>query len=359
MKKFPHFKKIIKIMDKLFDKIDLLTVIYIYITVNKLSKMKQVYLILLISLFYPQIIKCSTVWQNDYLIHGDTSIYYPEQNNQEYYFKYGSNTYHMGMICTCVLLIIPVILFRMIHYLCQTDFEKFMEENNIKVQKTSFTAKINTNINLQNIFDHVVLSDKNIVAITLIRTKIPDDNITKPHKYFLNYLKMEWVQDNKNINFTLFRNGTIKCSECKNYQQFLYIFNHLIIILKNGVHTDTKNIDFIDCCRKINVIKSNFFYCYHFKVDYAINCDNLKNILLSNKYENKILLANINNLFNKKSCKIFLIGDIKVSIMAKENGNIFIYVHEPLLNNNEYIINEYIYFCKILEENHGNIILGQ
>jgi TATA-box binding protein (TBP) (component of TFIID and TFIIIB) len=329
--------------------------------------MKRVYLILLISLLYPLIIKCSIIWQNDYLIGGGTAICYPEKI-QEYYSGYELNTYYTSMICMCILIIISATLFYRSHYLCQKEIviksidkiviesyfeaKQFLKNHNITISSITLSCKLNTFVDIDKFAKNVTLQKDKIASVNKNNNKVT--------------IRMKPTNNpiGKYVSIWLNVNGFLVMTGCKDINDFYNVTATLIDILKHGEYIKEKNnekfthIDFIDNPIRIDDVKIRTINS-NFKLDYKFNRIKLEKLLKKNHQlnTNDKEIGYVECVYESTDRNSFV--NIKYKYDDKNKPSIFLFQTGAVIitgaKNLHHIIMAYHFIHKILNTYYNEI----
>ena len=223
-----------------------------------------------------------------------------------------------------------------------------VKENEIKnlpkgvsISTMCANCKINTNVNIDNIYNFLELNDNDILTVKINddkqRTLIKDNKKKRSTKKRTKTNSMynaitivmriyegeyEDLAKVKKINMKLFNNGSIQLSGVKNYKYTNRALNKLVFKLKEI----KEDVQFIDDYKNINVTNFNIYMINsEYKLATQINRNNLFNILYSQKvkcsYEKCIracvtvkYVPENNNKDNKEvTICIFEKGSIKIT----------------------------------------------
>jgi len=230
---------------------------------------------------------------------------------------------------------------------------------NVIISTMSATAKLNIDMNLENIFEYMNLSYDTIYTIKFrgqIKTlcdKTRKKFEKKKTKSFNNQLTVEIKTDfiknpDHKISIKIFNNGSIQMSGVKSLQFCNYALNVLIdnVSKEYGIIQDDKIVDikFVQDSSKFNI--TNFkidMINSNFKNDYEITREKLFNILLDQGVKctyNPSFHAAVNIKFNPT------ISTKSVSIFVFQSGNIIITGAKNIVH----ILESYNYITDIFEK---------
>lgn len=169
----------------------------------------------------------------------------------------------------------------------------------VSISTMCANCKINTNVNIDNIYNFLELNDNDILTVKINddkqRTLIKDNKKkrstkkrTKTNSMYnaitivmrIHEGEYEDLTKVKKINMKLFNNGSIQLSGVKNYKYTNRALNKLVFKLKEI----KEEVHFIDDYENINVTNFNIYMINsEYKLATQINRNNLFNILYSQK----------------------------------------------------------------------------
>jgi len=227
------------------------------------------------------------------------------------------------------------------------------------ISTISATCKLGTNINTDNIFNLMDLSNDDVLLVKHIEKMRTPEGIfemkkkTTKRKHFYNQVTLVMnVTDSRKINIKLFKNGSAQMTGCKNVNDYNILFKKLFeklktvkAIIKDGVISEKKFVDdsskLVITDFKIDMINSNF------NINYPVNREKLYKLLIVDKVQCRYEPCT-HACVNIK----YQTNDVKVSIFVFEKGSIII----TGAKNSNQIKDAHDYIIDILNKNKKNIL---
>ena len=154
----------------------------------------------------------------------------------------------------------------------------YVEPSKLRTSTMTYTANINVTLDLQLLFDNIILTDNYPKIISCeYGNNDPKGDVKKKKKYFANQLTLKILyDDNFKVNMKIFNNGKIGITGCKDNNITLNILNFIIeyIININKINKFVSNIDDIKL-NNLNIVLINS----DFRCGFQIKRNEFYNIL--------------------------------------------------------------------------------
>lgn len=223
-----------------------------------------------------------------------------------------------------LLLFVSLYVLSNVSSLKRGNINKYIKNNKINIV-TTYNIKIDTNIFLENIFQHLEITDE-IQSIKYIgMEKIKHTVLSTNEKNFHNYLFITLNRENKIIKFKLFKNGIIQCIVPRIFSiekflgrlfEILECGKHITNI--NGAEDSNKFIKFISAFGGVHIEKMIKMYNFSFKTEIKINLNVIYKILTDN-YKFDIL-----SIIKRKSMIKFIYSTKQISVSIYQNGIVYV-----------------------------------
>ena len=144
--------------------------------------------------------------------------------------------------------------------------------SNVSISTMSVGCNLGTSFNMKNIYDHLVLSDNDIIAIKTaggmrcieeLKSKFKSTNKNSDKNFYNQNTIIMRIDENKFINIKLFKNGSLQMSGCKALSDVNIAIYKLITRLGERKILDQDNIiQFVEKIEDFRLVK--------FKIDFLI-----------------------------------------------------------------------------------------
>ena len=249
----------------------------------------------------------------------------------------------------------------MIDYINIDNYNMDKIPEKVSISTMSFGCNLGTSFNMKNIYDHLLLSNDNIIAIksakgirVLEEFKIKFKSTNKNSKknfYNQNTIIMR-IDDDNFINIKLFKNGSLQMSGCKSLVDVNISLYRLITRLSEKITINTEDeeneISFVEDIDNFRLLKFkiDFINC-NFAVNYLINKSELYKLLIEQKIS--CMLSPNHACVN---IKYKISSSVKISIFVFQTGNIIITGAKIA----EHIKDAYVFIVKFLNKYKQQII---
>ena len=249
----------------------------------------------------------------------------------------------------------------MIDYINIDNYNMDKIPEKVSISTMSFGCNLGTSFNMKNIYDHLLLSNSDIIAIKSsegikaldeFKLKFKSTNKNSKKNFYNQNTIIIRIDEEKFINIKLFKNGSLQMSGCKSLIDVNIALYKLISRLSEKLTIDIDNI-----LSEITFVENiNDFRLLKFKIDF-INCNFAVNYLVNKTELYKLLIE------QKISCmlspnhacvniKYKISSSIKISIFVFQTGNIIITGAKIA----EHIKDAYVFIVKFLNKHKQQII---
>jgi TATA-box binding protein (TBP) (component of TFIID and TFIIIB) len=221
----------------------------------------------------------------------------------------------------------------MIDYINIDNYNMDKIPEKVSISTMSFGCNLGTSFNMKNIYDHLLLSNNNIIAIKSsegikaldeFKSKFKSTNKNSKKNFYNQNTIIIRIDEEKFINIKLFKNGSLQMSGCKS------LFDVNIALYKLITRLSEKlTIENDDVINEITFVENiDDFRLLKFKIDF-INCNFAVNYLINKTELYKLLIE------QKISCMLSpnhacvnikhkISSTVKISIFVFQTGNIII-----------------------------------
>jgi len=248
--------------------------------------------------------------------------------------------------------------------------------DDIKISTMSATCKLNVNVNLDNFFSYMKLSDDGILSMSYhgkpksLESQKDKLNKKEIKKQFYNQITLLINAVKKyNINMKIFNNGSIQMTGCKDLDHCDIVVGKIIKLLKEKFYINRKKkfikIELSEFKKENELGKfkkelkkcKNKIRCYDFKIvminsnfklGYKINRERLYKVLLSREKEDVSFEPQIHAAVNFK----FEIDGEKATILIFQTGSIVITGAKNLSQIRE----AYKFINDIIKDNYTDVV---